>query len=377
MSTPKKKSVSQSPRSSVKKNCPPPRTRQPASPRAIVTTSAQRQQPALDAATREEAERVGERERIKRIHRLGDRPIEDEGLEDVREKVGIPEPTRPQSTEGQDRQEAHELAFPEPWRKVLANNSGAIEANRDCLSYQSTIWTCMFRDALFSESNITKFKTARDKGIPPEEVVYLCCLFSERKKISNQLLTGLEAKRYASELRKMARSLRSTFPRLIIGFPSVMKPKREPSLQHSFLDSSAPSFLVGGTASLCPPSTLRTLVAAAGNPTSLGALDELAERLEANVPLLAVMRPSNRPQQLDKKMFAWAWERLARERTNSPCDELGAWFLQITFSKTSGDYESKTYDVKAFRQLRKRMASQIARVSPANPSPATNTASVE
>ena len=84
MSTPKKKSVSQSPRSSVKKNCPPPRTRQPASPRAIVTTSAQRQQPALDAATREEAERVGERERIKRIHRLGDRPIEDEGLEDVR-----------------------------------------------------------------------------------------------------------------------------------------------------------------------------------------------------------------------------------------------------------------------------------------------------
>lgn len=201
-----------------------------------------------------------------------------------------------------------------------------------------------FVDRLQSRDNVAKLKEASGIGIHPDSILTLCCLYAN-KTWSGHQLTPTEAQEAVRELRKMKRFLRRLLPRTMLSMSEVPTRGETPS-QLPLLPSTAPQDSVLGRFSLLDPISMRTLWDVVGRDKEKGLLGGLADAIEAAIPDLTKITPAHRLAHLGKRKFTSEWDRLARLKAKGRCDELGAWFFEVTFGKEIG--------AEAFAKLRKR-----------------------
>jgi hypothetical protein len=207
-----------------------------------------------------------------------------------------------------------------------------------------------FVDRLLSRDNVAKVKEARRIGIHPDSILTLCCLYANRTWSGHQL-TPTEAKEAVCELREMKRDLRRLLR--LSELPMSEPPTRgEISSPLPLTKSTAAQPEVYGKFWLFDPKAMRTLWDVAGRGEEEGLLGGLAKAIEAQIESLTKITPAHRPAHFGQRVFALEWNRLAHYGAKRPCDELGAWFFEVTFGKA--------ISVEAFAKLIQR----AKRVSP-------------
>ena len=201
-------------------------------------------------------------------------------------------------------------------------------------------------DRLFSSETRTRLEEARQLGIPPQQIIWLC-LERAPKRWNEKSLTIKEARAAAKTARRTAKWLNDLMPRLVLHRPIIMRDpvtgKNRPVILQG---ERAPADSSLREAPLSPP-TWERLAQVAEN--DLEDLATVLERLAAPGPdgepsKLFYPGGTHRPFRLNERAFALDWDYLARHTAGKPCMNLGAYFLAITF-------DSKTYNAEQFKKL--------------------------
>lgn len=232
---------------------------------------------------------------------------------------------------------------------------------------------------MVSQASLTQLRDAWTRGVPPGKILGLCYDHAPRTWNQRTPLTPTEARAAARELRQIAQYLRRLLPRTVlpIGRPAAtahgcaplhpVNPTAPPGevlqpLPLIGLEAMRTLWQVAGTGQgreapptigltigMLPMRIVREDVGMAQGP---GLLRDLADALEALAPSLEAVAPRHRRAQRGRRSFARQWHALAVATAGHPLDELGAYFLAVTFGLSADDAGAP----EAFARLRARAA---------------------